>query len=89
MQTHHFASARDRARRRARHEGFTLIEVMIGVVIVGVLGVLGILGYRRYAATARTAEAKQVTGGVRAAQEAYKAEKGIYAASSSATSRSS
>ena len=83
MQTRHFASARDRARRRARHEGFTLIELMIVVVVVGVLAVLAILGYRRYAATARTAEAKQVTGGVRAAQEAYKAEKGVYAAVSS------
>ena len=83
MQTRHFASARDRARRRARREGFTLIELMIVVVVVGVLGVLAILGYRRYAATARTAEAKQVTGGIRAAQEAYKTEKGVYAAVSS------
>jgi type IV pilus assembly protein PilA len=66
--------------RHPRQRGFTLIELMIVVVVVGVLGVLAILGYRRYAATARTAEAKQVTGGIRAAQEAYKTEKGVYAA---------
>ena len=53
---------------------------MIVVVVVGILGVLAILGYRRHTATARTAEAKQVTAGIRAAQEAYKTEKGIYAA---------
>jgi type IV pilus assembly protein PilA len=69
-----------RAHRRSRQHGFTLIELMIVVVVVGILGVLAILGYRKYAATARTAEAKQVTGGIRAAQEAYKTEKGVYAA---------
>jgi type IV pilus assembly protein PilA len=80
MHTHLFAASTYRARRRSREQGFTLIELMIVVVVVGVLGVLAVLGYRKYTATARTAEAKQVTGGIRAAQEAYKTEKGIYAA---------
>jgi type IV pilus assembly protein PilA len=80
MHTHLFASPTYRARRRSRQHGFTLIELMIVVVVVGILGVLAVLAYRKYTATARTAEAKQVTAGIRAAQEAFKTEKGIYAA---------
>ncbi len=67
-------------RPRARARGFTLIELSIVVVLVGVLAVIAVLGYRRYIATARSAEAKQVTAGIRIAQEAFKSEKGIYAA---------
>jgi type IV pilus assembly protein PilA len=76
MQAH--TSIRSRARARAR--AFTLIELAIVVCIVGVLAVLGILGYRRYMATARTSEATKMTAGIRAAQEAYKTERGVYAA---------
>ncbi|MDB4935116.1 MAG: pilA1 [Labilithrix sp.] len=75
------ASARlGAARRRGRARGFTLIELSIIVCIVGVLAVLGFLGYRRYVATARTSEATHLTSGIRMAQEAYKTEKGVYAA---------
>ena len=70
-------------RRLARARGFTLIEMSLVVVVVAILAVLAILGYRRYIATARSAEAKQVTGGIRMAQEAFKTEKGIYAVVSS------
>jgi type IV pilus assembly protein PilA len=91
MRTHALASrashrARNRSRQRRARGGFTLIELAIVVVVVGVLAVIAILGYRRYTATARTAEAKQLTGGIRAAQEAYKTEKGIYAAVSTSES---
>lgn len=75
MRTHPSGRRFLRARRRA----FTLIELMVVVVVVGILGVLAVLGYRSYTATARTAEAKLITGGIRAAQEAYKAENGVYA----------
>ena len=59
---------------------------MIVVVIVGVLAVLGMIGYRRYVTGAHTAEAKYLTGGIRAAQEAFKSEKGVYADVSADTS---
>jgi type IV pilus assembly protein PilA len=71
--------ARGARRARVRDRGFTLIELAIVVVVVGILAVLAILGYRKYTASARTTEAKHVTAGIRAAQEAYKGEKGIYA----------
>lgn len=78
MRTHLIPTRRRTARSLAR--GFTLVEMSIVVVVVGVLAVLAVVGYRRYTATARSAEAKQVTSGIRMAQEAYKTEKGIYAA---------
>jgi type IV pilus assembly protein PilA len=75
-----------RHRSPATRRAFTLVEVAIVVVIVGVLAVIGVAGYRRYMATARVAEATNMTGDIRAAQEAYKTERGVYAAISNDTS---
>lgn len=50
-----FASVERRARRTTY--GFTLVELMIVVVILGVLASLALVGYRRYIARARLSEA--------------------------------
>ncbi|MFN3200138.1 MAG: type IV pilin protein [Bradymonadia bacterium] len=60
--------------KRTRHhsrKGFTLIELMAVVSILGVLTVLAVNGYQHYVVQARTAEAVNFLGGLRASQESY------------------
>lgn len=66
-------------RRRRRAGGFTLVEVAIVVVIVAILAVIGVVAYRKRVKTAHMSEAMGITNGIRAGQNAYKAERGVYA----------
>lgn len=55
--------------------GFTLVELMIVVAIIGVLAALAIYGVTRYLASAKTSEAKNTLGAInRNAQEGFSKE---------------
>ncbi|MBO6938634.1 MAG: prepilin-type N-terminal cleavage/methylation domain-containing protein [Deltaproteobacteria bacterium] len=59
--------------------GFTLIELMIVVAIVGVLAAIAIPAFSQYIHKARMAESVSFLADIKARQEAYKAEFGQFA----------
>jgi type IV pilus assembly protein PilE len=55
-------------------KGFTLLELLIVVIIVGVLATLALPNFLRGVERARWAEAKNILGALRASQIRYKAQ---------------
>jgi prepilin-type N-terminal cleavage/methylation domain-containing protein len=60
--------------------GFTLLELIVVIIILGVLATLGFTQYTKVIEKGRTSEAKMILGSIRTAQEAYNLEHGTYAA---------
>jgi prepilin-type N-terminal cleavage/methylation domain-containing protein len=65
-----------RANKRA---GFTLIELMIVVAIIGILSAVAIPAFRAYVMRSRTTEGFEFLGEIHLRQESYRAEFGRYA----------
>jgi type IV pilus assembly protein PilA len=66
-------------RPKDRRVGFTIIELMITVAVVGLLSAIAIPGFMRYQIRTKAAEARTSIGSIRTAEEAYFAEVGFYA----------
>ncbi len=72
------ALALNAAASRAQVSGFTLIELMVVVVIMGVLAALATFGVRKYVLEAKKAEAASMITQIRAAEESYRDETFTY-----------
>jgi type IV pilus assembly protein PilA len=58
----------------SRQRGYTLVELLVVVTMVGVLATLATIGVRKYIFASKTSEAINMIGSIKAAQEAYKDE---------------
>ena len=58
-------------RQGAAQRGFTLMELMVVVAIIGVLATLATYGVRKYTLSAKKAEAVSMLTQIRSAEEAY------------------
>jgi type IV pilus assembly protein PilA len=70
---------------RLNNSGFTLIELMIVVAIIGILAAIAIPNFLLYQAKAKQAEAKSNLGAIYTSQIAFRAERDRYAQTISGT----
>ena len=61
-----------------RRGGFTLIELMIVVAIIGILAAIAIPNFLKFQLRSKTGEAKTNLAAIRTAEEGYFAEYGLY-----------
>ena len=66
---------------RKQHKGFTLIELMIVVAIIGILAAIAIPNFLRYQAKTKQSEAKSNLGSIFTTMVTYFGEEDTYASS--------
>ena len=63
---------------RSVQKGFTLIELMIVVAIIGILAAVALPAYQDYTARSQMSEALNLAGGQKGAVTEYRADKGVW-----------
>ena len=63
-----------RSIRRAPERGFTLTELFVVVLIVGIMATLAVYGVRKYVLASKTTEAVSLMTSIKSAEEAYRDE---------------
>jgi type IV pilus assembly protein PilA len=69
--------------KRAAQKGFTLIELMIVVAIIGILAAIALPAYQDYTARAQASEPLTSTGGIRADLAVFYSENNAFPAAGS------
>ncbi|MUI55006.1 pilin [Aliivibrio fischeri] len=67
-------------KKRQGQKGFTLIELMIVVAVIGVLSAIAMPQYQKYVAKAEVASALATLTGIKTNVEAYSVENGVFPA---------
>src|SRR4051812_23901987 len=64
--------------KRAKLYGFTLVELLIVVAIIGVLATIGVPTFRQMVQKSKKSEAKVALGGLYTTETAFFSEYGVY-----------
>ena len=73
------------SRTTESRKGFTLVELAVVIVIIGVLAAFGVPQFLKSVERSKAAEAFNYLSAIRSAQERYLAKEGLYADSSTST----